>query len=100
MIKIIPAIMPDSYDDLVQKAGRVRGHVPLAHIDIMDGVFVRSKSWPYTTGGVKKDAHFFALSAQDEGMPFWEALDYEIDFMIKDFPKRHAFILRGKSKKM
>src|SRR3989344_7946690 len=88
MIKIIPAIMPDSYDDLVQKAGRVRGHVPLAQIDIMDGVFVRSKSWPYTTGGVKKDAHFFALSAQDEGMPFWEVLDYEIDLMIAE-PEKH-----------
>lgn len=98
MVDIIPAIMPDSYDDFVAKATRVRGLVPLAQIDIMDGIFVPSKSWPYlpasglrqagTSGGVKKDAHFVALSKQDEGMPFWEELDYEIDLMIAE-PERH-----------
>ncbi|OGZ08289.1 MAG: hypothetical protein A3C93_05145 [Candidatus Lloydbacteria bacterium RIFCSPHIGHO2_02_FULL_54_17] len=88
MTDIIPAIMPDSYDDLVLKAARVRGLVPLAQIDIMDGTFVPSKSWPYATGGVKKDEHFLALSRQDEGMPFWEELDYEIDLMILE-PEKH-----------
>lgn len=88
MIEIIPAIMPDSYDDLIAKAGRVRGHAPLAQIDIMDGVFVSSKSWPYTEGGVRKEKHFVALSAQDEGLPYWEELDYEIDLMITE-PEKH-----------
>ncbi|MEK7118612.1 MAG: hypothetical protein AAB869_03285, partial [Patescibacteria group bacterium] len=90
--------MPDSYDDLVAKAGRVRGLVPLAQIDIMDGIFVRSRSWPYlptpgfrragATGGVIKDKHFTALTNQDEGMPYWEELDYEIDLMIAE-PEKH-----------
>lgn len=87
-MEIIPAIMPDSYDDLLTKAGRVRASVPLAQVDIMDGVFVRSKSWPYTTGGVRADKHFVALANQDEGMPYWEELDYEIDLMITE-PERH-----------
>ena len=80
--------MPDSYYDLLEKAGRVRGIVPLAQIDIMDGVFVKSKSWPYSTGGTKKDEHFVALANQDEGMPYWEELDYEIDLMIAE-PEKH-----------
>src|SRR5438105_8790545 len=88
MIDIIPAIMADSYDDLELKAGRVRAHVPLVQLDIMDGVFVRSKSWPYTTGGIKKDEHFLALTEQDEGMPYWDELDYEIDLMISEPEKR------------
>jgi len=88
MGEIIPAIMPDSYDDLVAKAGRVHALVPLAQIDIMDGIFVRSKSWPYTTGGVRADKHFVALTNQDEGMPYWEELDYEIDLMIAE-PEKH-----------
>jgi ribulose-phosphate 3-epimerase len=88
MTEIIPAIMPDDYEDLAQKAGRFKGHAPLAQIDIMDGVFVPSKSWPYTTGGLKQDAHFLALSSQDQGMPYWEDLDYEIDLMIAR-PERH-----------
>jgi ribulose-phosphate 3-epimerase len=87
-MEIIPAIMPDSYDDLLAKAGRVRGLVPLAQIDIMDGMFVKSKSWPYATGGVKRDEHFVALAAQEEGMPYWEELDYEIDLMIAE-PEKH-----------
>ncbi len=88
MIEIIPAIMPDHYDDLVEKASRVRAHVPLAQIDIMDGAFVRSRSWPYSEGGTRKEPHFVALMSQDEGMPYWEDLDYEIDLMIGE-PEKH-----------
>ncbi len=88
MIEIIPAIMPDTYEDLLSKAGRVKGLVPLAQIDIMDGAFVKSKSWPYSEGGTKREPHFVALMAQDEGMPFWEDLDYEIDLMIGE-PEKH-----------
>lgn len=80
--------MPDTYEDLVAKAKRVQGHVPLAQIDIMDGAFVKSKSWPYSEGGTRKEPHFVALMAQDEGMPFWEELDYEIDLMIGE-PEKH-----------
>lgn len=85
---IIPAIMPDNWDDLVRKAGRVHTLVPLAQIDIMDGVFVASKSWPYNGGGTAREAHFVALAAQREAMPYWEELDYEIDLMIAE-PEKH-----------
>jgi ribulose-phosphate 3-epimerase len=88
MIEIIPAIMPDSADDLREKAKRVKDHVPLAQIDIMDGTYVRSKSWPYIQGGPDKDEYFSALKAQDEGLPFWDTLDYELDLMIQA-PEKH-----------
>ncbi len=88
MIEIIPAIMPDNYEDFASKATRVQGLAPLAQIDIMDGAFVKSKSWPYSEGGTRKEPHFVALMAQDEGMPFWEELDYEIDLMIGE-PEKH-----------
>lgn len=87
-MEIIPAIMPDSYDDLVAKASRVSGLVPLAQIDVMDGVFVPSMSWPYASGGTAGDPHFVALARQEESMPQWEALEYEIDLMIAE-PERH-----------
>jgi ribulose-phosphate 3-epimerase len=88
MTEIIPAIMPTSFDDLREKAEKVSGAVGLAQIDIMDGVFVASKSWPYTEGGVGKEPHFLALAKQDEGLPEWEDLDYEIDLMIAE-PEKH-----------
>ncbi len=80
--------MPDAYEDLLAKASRVRSLVPLAQIDVMDGAFVKSKSWPYSEGGTRKEPHFVALMAQDEGLPFWEDLDYEIDLMIGE-PEKH-----------
>lgn len=80
--------MPDTYEDLLAKAKRVQSLVPLAQIDIMDGAFVKSKSWPYSEGGTRREPHFMALMGQDEGMPFWEDLDYEIDLMIGE-PEKH-----------
>jgi ribulose-phosphate 3-epimerase len=88
MIEIIPAIMPDSADDLRAKVRKVKDHVALAQIDIMDGVFVDSKSWPYIQGGTEVDEFFQALMRQDDGLPFWDTLDYEIDLMIQA-PERH-----------
>lgn len=88
MIDIIPAIMPDTYNDLVEKATRVKGVLPLAQIDIMDGIFVGSKSWPYRTAGEANDMHFLAMKNQEETLPFFDELDYEIDLMIAE-PEKH-----------
>lgn len=88
MIEIIPAIMPDSADDLRAKARKVKDYVGLVQIDIMDGVYVSSKSWPYLQGGTQKDEYFAALMRQDEGLPYWDTLDYELDLMIQA-PERH-----------
>ena len=87
-MEIIPAIMPDSFPDLEAKAARVRGLVPLAQIDIMDGKFVKSKSWPYRNAGKADEEHFVAMVSQDETLPFFDELDYEIDLMIAE-PERH-----------
>jgi len=88
MIDIIPAIMPESYDDLREKAKSVHDLVPIAQIDIMDGKFVPSKSWPYISGGPTVDEEFKLLMSQDEGLPFWNEMDYEIDLMIQE-PEKH-----------
>lgn len=84
MIDIIPAIMPSTYDELYEYASQVEGLVPLAQIDIMDGKFVPSRSWPYQKGYPERDDDFLALIRQEDGLPFWETLDYEIDLMIAE----------------
>ena len=71
--------MPESYDDLVQKAGRVAGIVPWAQIDIMDGEFTPSSSWPY---GKKNQETFAQLLKSKKELPFWEEISYEIDLMV------------------
>ena len=79
-IEIIPAVMPRTYDDLLLHAGMFAGVVPMIQLDIMDGKFVRAGTWPHIPG----DPHFPAIVAEEEGMPEWEVLDYEVDLMIKD----------------
>jgi ribulose-phosphate 3-epimerase len=81
MVEIIPAIMPDNYKDLKEKANRIRGVVPCAQIDVMDGKFVPSVSWPYDKDGVKE---FTSMVSKGDMLPFWDEIDYEIDLMIKN----------------
>ena len=90
MLEIIPAIMPKSYHDLAEKAERVVGLAPLAQIDIMDGKFVTSRSWPYVESASPSDEHFQAMRSQEELLPFFDQLDYEIDLMI-DEPEKHIY---------
>jgi pentose-5-phosphate-3-epimerase len=44
---IIPAIIPQSYDDLVSAVHSLAG-LPEVHVDVVDGVFAPNSSWPYT----------------------------------------------------
>ncbi len=80
MVEIIPAIMPDNYDDLLLKAGRVKGFVSCAQIDVMDGKFVPSVSWPYDKQGKEQ---FKEMVKDDKMLPFWEDISYEIDLMVE-----------------
>lgn len=58
----------------------VSGIAPLVQIDVCDGKFVVSKTWPYIKGGMEE---FARITAEDEGFPFWDSLDFEIDLMIR-----------------
>ncbi len=85
MIEIIPAILPKNYEDLKNKIALVRGTVPIAQIDICDGIFVPSKTWPFDFAqGEPFDSHFQAILNEQEGMPFWEDIDFELDLMVAD----------------
>lgn len=83
-IQIIPAVMPQDYDDLVEKIGFVYHHVDSVQIDVMDGKFVPSISWPYSD-----DSHFENMMKQDEGLPHWEDLDFSVDLMVSN-PKEEV----------
>lgn len=82
--EIIPAIMPKDYEDLEAKLGLVAKVVDWVQIDVMDGKFVKSKSWPYD-----KYKHFEEIVEQQEGLPHWEDLEFSIDLMVVD-PKEEA----------
>ena len=47
MNPIIPAIMPQSYSTMEKQVERVYESVEMIQLDIMDGIFVPEKTWPF-----------------------------------------------------
>lgn len=95
---IIPAIMPKSYEDLKFKAGQIKDSVVRAQIDVMDGIFVQSMSWPFSKPSGKGimtdedrahtpdhvDINFRKMQSEELGLPFWEKIDYDVDLMVEN----------------
>jgi len=78
---IVPAILPKSYDDLVSKLDMVAHTVPYVQIDVVDGIFAPNKTWPFAGPDIGK---FLTFVNQEEGLPYWEEVDFEIDLMVSD----------------
>jgi ribulose-phosphate 3-epimerase len=79
--KIIPAILPSDFFDLKKHLERVKGVTNCVQIDICNSTYTPSKTWPYTH---TPDIYFDKLVTQEEGMPFWQDIDFELDMMIKN----------------
>jgi pentose-5-phosphate-3-epimerase len=79
--KIIPAILPKDFFALQEHLERVVGVCKFVQIDICDGLYTQSKTWPFTH---TPDIYFDKLVSQEDGMPFWEKIDFELDLMIKN----------------
>lgn len=77
---IIPAILPKDYQDLHDKLELINGSCRLVQVDICDGSYTSRTTWPYK----KDDDHFEAILREEEGMPFWEDFDFEIDLMVSE----------------
>ncbi len=81
MIEIIPAILPESVADIRNQVAAVLGKVKIVQLDMVDGIFAPSQTWPYNG----EDTMFLeALEEEKEGMPYWEEMNYELDLMVKN----------------
>jgi ribulose-phosphate 3-epimerase len=76
-IQVIPAIIPESYDELAAMLARLRDASSLAHVDVCDGRFVARASWPFAGDR----GEWAAVVAQDDGLPLWESFEFEFDLM-------------------
>jgi ribulose-phosphate 3-epimerase len=45
MMEIVPAILAHTEEEFLRKVERIRGLAPLAHVDVMDGIFVANNTW-------------------------------------------------------
>lgn len=83
--RIIPAIIPDSLTHLQSRLREVQGVVHRVQIDVMDGTYAPTSSWPYAGAG--REA-FEAIRREDEGLPYWQEFDFEIDLLLNSPEKR------------
>jgi len=85
MIQIVPAIIPKNFKDIEDKVSIILDVVDMVAIDIVDGLFATSTSWPF-----EGDAFVFqSLIDGEEKLPHPDKISYEIDLMVKE-PLSHA----------
>ncbi len=85
--EIIPAVLPENFKEievLIRRLDRQGGFV---QIDICDGRFVTSQTWPYIKNQIPEFKDDFEL-------PGWENFDYELDLMILN-PEKHIDNLKN-----
>ncbi|MDP3726436.1 MAG: hypothetical protein Q8R36_04540 [bacterium] len=94
-IEIIPALMPRTFEELREQMERFIGLAEIVQLDVMDGVFVKNTSWPYSED---KDSLKNLIEGGD-AIPFWEDIDFEVDLMIAN-PEQEIrnWILYGASR--
>jgi ribulose-phosphate 3-epimerase len=75
-MEIVPAIIGKNIKEIAEKVEQVSGATKWVQIDVMDGVFAPTKSWPYTEGDISELSQIDAIR-KDE-------LKIEIHLMVKD----------------
>ena len=83
-MEIIPAILPKNFKEIEEKIGLLQGFSNVVQIDICDGKFVPTTTWPYWKADIKPDENFEAILREERGMPEWESINYEFDLMIQN----------------
>jgi len=99
MSEIVPAILEKNFNEIKNKLTTLREQVKCVHIDIADGVFVPSQTWPFVSGGME-DYDFRKIMNEEEGMPFWEEFDFEFDLMVADAVENFDLYMKLGGKRM
>ena len=79
--KIIPAIMPKTYEELESLTERIAPYVDHVQFDIMDGDFVSDATWPFQN---PDDVFFEGIVHEEDDLPYADTLSYELDLMVRE----------------
>ncbi len=100
MIEVIASVLPfTTFEELKNKIATLRGVVPVIQIDLCDGVFVPSQTWPFTNGGFE-DYDFQRIMNEEIGLPLWEEFDFELDLMVADAVQNFDIYMKLGAKRM
>lgn len=90
-MKIVPAIIPRSFEDLRDRISEVKNFTDEVHIDLMNGSYVPYLTWPYHD---KDQRSINIILNEEDGMPFWQEVRFEFDLMISEAHKDLDFFIR------
>lgn len=94
MSNIVPAVLEKTYGKIKWRVSQVVNTVPLVQLDICDGRYVDTKTYPYSD-----DFNLENLERETEGMPFWQEIDYELDLMVLNpFEEMEKFLAMSPSR--
>jgi ribulose-phosphate 3-epimerase len=99
MSEIIPAILEKDFGEIKNKLTFLRERAKCVHLDMCDGVFVPSQTWPFATGGFE-DNDFLKIMNEEDGLPFWTEFDFELDLMVVDAIEHFNFYVKLGAKRM
>ena len=99
MSEIIPAILEKNFGEIKNKLTALRESVKCVHIDICDGLFVPSQTWPFASGGFD-DFDWERIMNEEEGMPFWDEFDFEFDLMVAEAMENFDLYMKLGPKRM
>lgn len=97
MTEVIPAILVENFEQLKEKLTHYVNVVHLVQIDICDGDFVPRTSWPMHTSDERSIS---GILNEEEGLPFWDSLDFEFDLMVRNAHKQFEFFVRLGAKRL
>jgi ribulose-phosphate 3-epimerase len=79
MIEVIPSIIPQNLSVIREKLEQILGLVKKVQIDVVDGIYVPVKTWPF----IDKNAEdFVRLARGEERFPYIDDFLIEIDMMV------------------
>ena len=97
MTEIIPAVLAKDFEELRGGIARVAGVTSVVQIDICDGRFVPSVSWPMNT---HDQSSVNPILDEQEGLPYWDSIDFEFDLMILNATEQFDFFVRLGAKRI
>lgn len=97
MTEITPAILVKDFDELKEKLAKFVNITNLVQIDICDGKFTPHSSWPMQRSDEQSVQN---ILNEEEGMPFWDSMDFEFDLMVINAHKQFEFFTRLGTKRI
>jgi ribulose-phosphate 3-epimerase len=78
MTEVVPAIIPSKYADISANVEQVKDYVRRVQVDIIDGVFAPTKTWPF----MGDKGEFVELRQNRRTLPYRETIKYSLDMMV------------------